>query len=145
MNNYQSGQPNINGNLGPPLANGVRTPTAYSGVNYATPATSSMGYSSPGVPPQYASQNFMPPQLHYGSGPPMGRPAGPPVPQQQYSTGYPSYSSASGQLPPISGIHTQQVVKNKAFSNPLSHQLWYSFVTNCIVPAAKLSCCTCVT
>lgn len=109
LNNYQSGQPNINGNLGPPLTNGVRTPTAYSGVNYATPVSSSMGYSSPGVPPQYASQNVMPPQLHYGSGPPMGRPAGPPVPQQQYSTGYPSYSSASGQLPPISGIHTQQL------------------------------------
>ncbi|KAI9561908.1 hypothetical protein GHT06_012870 [Daphnia sinensis] len=109
LNNYQSGQPNINGNLGPPLANGVRTPTAYSSVNYAAPASSSMGYSSPVGPPQYASQNFMPPQLHSGSGPPMGRPAGPPVPQQQYNTGYPSYSSASGQLPPTSGIHTQQL------------------------------------
>lgn len=89
------------------MANGARPPLAYSASNYTTPVTNSMGYSSPGVPPQQNPQNFMPPQVQSGTAPMSG-----PV-QQQYNAGYPNYSSAHGALPPVSGIqHPQQVSKD---------------------------------
>lgn len=111
LNPYQGGQSNFNGNLGPPMVNGAGTPSSYSGVNYTTTVPNSMGYSSSGVPPQYPTQSFMPPQLPAGTAHSTGGPAGPAPPQQQYSTGYQNYSPAhgQGQLPPVSGIHPQQV------------------------------------
>jgi hypothetical protein len=94
------------------MANGVGTPSAYSGVNYTTPVSNTIGYSSSGVSPQYPTQNFMHPQLQAGTAHSAGGQAGPSPPQQQqYSAGYPNYSPTHGhgQLPPVSGIHPQQV------------------------------------
>ncbi len=96
------------------MANGVRSPLAYSGSNYGTPVPNSMGYSSAGVPPQHTPQNFMPPQA--GTAPPVGGPVGPPAAQQQYNAGYPNYSPAHGPLPPVSGMQHPQQVSSCIFS-----------------------------
>lgn len=104
---YQGPQPNMNGNLGPPIVNGVRPPLSYSGPNYSTPAPN-MAYSSPGVPNQQTQQNFMPLQ------PPAvatSMPGGAPPPQQSYNSGYQNYPPAQAQMPPATGMqHPQQVL-----------------------------------
>lgn len=101
----------MNGNLGPPMTNGVRPPLAYSGLNYSTPVPNT-GYSLPGVPPQHTPVNAIHSQLPTGVAPPPV--SGPPTSQQQYNPGYMDYSPSQqhGQMPPsVSGIrHPQQVL-----------------------------------
>lgn len=103
---YQGGQNSLNGNLGPPITNGVRP--SYSGSSYALPV-SNTGYSLPGVPPQHTPQNMM--QTHSQARPVPPSMNGPVPSQQQVNPGYLNYSSTqSSLLPPVPGGNLPQQV-----------------------------------